>query len=125
MLPQTGRAPGPPSQRPAALQDRTYGEGRSGWDSRFHYVASNLSNRGSNLEGVEDYDIFRAGDAKFAVIGVVNEKAPTLVAPGSLGTMSRTDSVAAAMAAKAAAQGGGCRRVHRDHRHGCHRLHGL
>jgi hypothetical protein len=79
----------------------------SGGDSRFHYVASNLSNRGANLEGTEDYEIFRYGDVKYAVIGIVNEDAPTLVPPGSFGTMTPTDGVAAAMAAKAAAEAAG------------------
>ena len=81
--------------------------GANGWDSRFYYVASNLSDRGSNLEGVEDYKIFMFGDAKFAVIGVLDEKAPTPDPPGGLGTMTRTDSVAAAMAAKAGAKAAG------------------
>jgi len=79
----------------------------SGGDSRFHYVASNLSNRSANLEGTEDYEIFRYGDVKYAVIGIVNEDAPTLVPPGSFGTMTPTDGVAAAMAAKAAAKAAG------------------
>ena len=79
----------------------------SGGDSRFHYVTSNLGNRGANLEGVEDYEIFRFGDAKVAFIGILNEKAPTPAPPGSLGTMSRVDSVAAAMAAQAAAKAAG------------------
>ncbi len=40
--------------------------------------------------------IFKVAGIKVAVIGIVNEEAPTLVAPGSLGTMEVTDSVAAA-----------------------------
>src|SRR5664280_2742747 len=79
----------------------------SGGDSRFHYVASNLSNRSANLEGTEDYEIFQSGDVKYAVIGIVNEDAPTLVPPGSCGTMTPTDGVAAAMAAKTAAKAAG------------------
>jgi 2',3'-cyclic-nucleotide 2'-phosphodiesterase (5'-nucleotidase family) len=79
----------------------------SGGDSRFHYVTSNLSNRGTNLEGTEDYEIFQYGDVKYAVIGIVNEDAPTLVPPGSFGTMTPTDGVAAAMAARAAAKAAG------------------
>ena len=79
----------------------------SGGDSRFHYVASNLSNRSANLEGTEDYEIFQSGDVKYAVIGIVNEDAPTLVPPGSFGTMTPTDGVAAAMAAKTAAKAAG------------------
>jgi len=79
----------------------------SGGDSRFHYVASNLSNRDANLEGTESYEIFRYGDVRYAVIGVVSEDAPTLVPPGSFGTMIPTDGGAAAMAAKAAAEAAG------------------
>lgn len=77
------------------------------WDTRFGYVASNLSERAANLEGVDDYQILQYGDAKFAVIGIADETAPAPVAPGSLGTMSRTDGVTAAMAAKAAAKAEG------------------
>jgi len=86
--------------------DLAYANASDG-DSRFHYVASNLSNRGANLEGTEDYEIFRYGDVKYAVIGIVNEDAPTLVPPGSFGTMTPTDGVAAAMAAQAAAKAAG------------------
>ena len=78
-----------------------------GGDSRFHYVASNLSNLNANLEGTESYEMFRYGDVTYAVIGVVSEDAPTLVPPGSFGTMIPTDGVAAAMAAKAAAKAAG------------------
>jgi 2',3'-cyclic-nucleotide 2'-phosphodiesterase (5'-nucleotidase family) len=83
--------------------DLAYANASDG-DSRFHYVASNLSNGGSNLDGTENYEIFRYGDVKYAVIGIVNEHAPTLVPPGSFGTMTPTDGVAAAMAARAAAK---------------------
>ncbi len=79
----------------------------SGGDNRFHYITSNLSNRVANLEGTLDYEIFRYGDVKYAVIGIVNEDAPTLVPPGSFGTMTPTESVAAAMAARAAAKAAG------------------
>ena len=79
----------------------------SGGDSRFHYVASNLSNLAANLEGTQKYEIFRYGDVKFAVIGVISEDAPTLVPPGSFGTVIPTDGVAAAMAAKAEARAAG------------------
>jgi len=79
----------------------------SGGDSRFHYVTSNLGNRMANLEGTEDFEIFRYDDVRYAVIGIVNEDAPRLAPPGSFGTMTPTDSVAAAMAAKAAAKAAG------------------
>ena len=86
--------------------DLAYADASDG-DTRFHYVASNLSNRDANLEGTEDYEIFRYGDVKYAVIGIVNDDAPTTVPPGSFGTMTPTDGVAAAMAAKAAAKAAG------------------
>jgi 5'-nucleotidase len=73
----------------------------------FNYVASNLSNRDTNLKHVKDYQIFTYNGVQFAVIGIVNEEAPTLVFPGSFGTMTVTDSAAAAMTAKAAAAAAG------------------
>ena len=86
--------------------DMAYANASDG-DSRFHYVASNLSNGGTNLEGTEDYEIFRYGDVNYAVIGIVNEDAPRLVPAGSFGSMTPTDGVAAAMAARAAAKAAG------------------
>ncbi|MEO7664287.1 MAG: bifunctional metallophosphatase/5'-nucleotidase, partial [Candidatus Limnocylindrales bacterium] len=73
----------------------------------FKYVSSNLSNRDANISGVSDYAIFEYKGIKVAVIGVTNEEAPSLNFPGSMGTMVPTDSVAAAMAAKAAATAAG------------------
>ncbi len=86
--------------------DLAYANASDG-DSRFHYVASNLGNRSANLEGIEDYEIFRYGDVKYAVIGIVNEDAPTFDPPGSFGSMSPTNGVAAAMAGRAAAKAAG------------------
>lgn len=62
----------------------------------FQYVAANLSNLGANLTGVAPLAFFKVGGAKVAVIGIVNEEAPTLVSPGNFGTMVVTDGVAAA-----------------------------
>jgi 2',3'-cyclic-nucleotide 2'-phosphodiesterase (5'-nucleotidase family) len=62
----------------------------------FPYVAANLSNLKRNLKDVDEMEIFKVDKIKVAVIGIVNEEAPTLVAPGSLGTMQVTDSIAAA-----------------------------
>ena len=70
----------------------------------FRYVSSNLSNRDANISGVSDYVIYKYKGVNVAVIGVTNEEAPSLNFPGSMGTMVPTDSVAAAMAAKSAAQ---------------------
>jgi 2',3'-cyclic-nucleotide 2'-phosphodiesterase (5'-nucleotidase family) len=73
----------------------------------FRYVSSNLSNRDANISGVSDYAIFEYKGVNVAVIGITNEEAPSLNFPGSMGTMVPTDSVAAAMAAKAAAAADG------------------
>jgi 2',3'-cyclic-nucleotide 2'-phosphodiesterase (5'-nucleotidase family) len=64
----------------------------------FPYVAANLSNLKANLKHVDEMEIFKVDGIKVAVIGIVNEEAPTLVAPGSLGTMQVTDSIDAANA---------------------------
>ena len=73
----------------------------------FQYVSANLKNRDDNLEGVEDFVIFDVDDVKVAVIGVTNPEAPTLVFPGSFGTIEVTDPVAAANAAREEAAGNG------------------
>lgn len=69
----------------------------------FQYLSANLSNRDANIHGVADYAIVKYKGVKVAIIGITNEEAPSLNFPGSMGTMVPTDSVAAAMAAKAAA----------------------
>lgn len=71
--------------------------------SPFRYVSSNLSDRDANIDGVSDYLIFEYKGVNVAVIGVTNEEAASLNFPGSMGTMTVTDSMTAAMAAKAAA----------------------
>jgi 2',3'-cyclic-nucleotide 2'-phosphodiesterase (5'-nucleotidase family) len=62
----------------------------------YRYVASNLKNLSGNLAGVDPIAYFNVGGAKIAVIAIVNEEAPTLVFPGSFGTIIPTDGVAAA-----------------------------
>ena len=62
----------------------------------FQYVASNLKNLTGNLTGVDPIAYFNLGGAKVAVIGIVNEEAPTLVSVGNFGTIQVTDGVAAA-----------------------------
>ena len=62
----------------------------------FHYVAANLKNLGENLTGVEPVAYFDVGGAKVAVIGITNEEAPTVVLPGSFGTIEVTDGIEAA-----------------------------
>jgi 2',3'-cyclic-nucleotide 2'-phosphodiesterase (5'-nucleotidase family) len=73
----------------------------------FKYVSANLSNRNQNLRHVQDYALFNYRGVVVAVIGITNEEAPTLVFPGNFGTMTPTDGVAAAMAAKADAEAAG------------------
>lgn len=62
----------------------------------YRYVASNLKNISSNLSGVDPIAYFNVSGVKVAVIGIVNEEAPTLVFPGNFGTIQPTDGVAAA-----------------------------
>ncbi|CAN5622919.1 5'-nucleotidase C-terminal domain-containing protein [soil metagenome] len=73
----------------------------------FTYVSANLQNRDNELDGVEDYRIFDVAGTKVAVIGLTNPEAPTLVFPGSFGTITPTDPVAAAMRAQKAARKAG------------------
>jgi len=69
----------------------------------FQYLSANLQNRDANLSGVKDYQLFEFDGVKVAVIGVTNPEAPTLVFPGSFGSIVITDPVAAANSARAAA----------------------
>lgn len=62
----------------------------------FPYVAANLSNLSANLTGVQPFTMVTVGTLKVAIIGIVNEEAPSLVSPGNFGTMQVTDGVAAA-----------------------------
>jgi 5'-nucleotidase len=64
--------------------------------AEFPFVSANLKNLEENLSGVEKSTDFNVGGIKVAVIGITNEEAPTLIKPGSLGTMEITDSVEAA-----------------------------
>ncbi|MCH7586326.1 MAG: 5'-nucleotidase C-terminal domain-containing protein, partial [Acidobacteria bacterium] len=73
----------------------------------FQYVSANLDNRDDNLSGVEDFVILNRSGVKVAVIGITNPEAPTLVFPGSFGTIVPTDPVAAANAARQAAEDAG------------------
>jgi 5'-nucleotidase len=73
----------------------------------FQYVSANLMNRDDNLTGVKDWEMFDVGGVKVAVVGLTNPEAPTLVFPGSFGTIEVTDPVAAANRAKAEANQAG------------------
>lgn len=75
----------------------------------FPYVSANLKNVADNLTGVAPYQIFAVGGAKVAVIGITNPEAPTLVFPGSFGTIEVTDPIPAANRAKARAKREGAR----------------
>ena len=72
--------------------------------AEFSYVSANLENVDENLTGVEPYKIFDVGGVKVAVIGITNPEAPTLVFPGSFGTIEVTDPIPAANKARADAQ---------------------
>ncbi len=61
----------------------------------FRYLVANLSNLGENLQGVDKWGWLKVAGLKIAVIGAVNEEAPTLVKPGSFGTMVPTDAAEA------------------------------
>jgi 2',3'-cyclic-nucleotide 2'-phosphodiesterase (5'-nucleotidase family) len=75
--------------------------------AEFQYVSANLRNRDDNLTGVKDFEIFDLGGVKVAVIGLTNPEAPTLVFPGSFGTIEVTDPVPAARTAMAGARRAG------------------
>ncbi len=75
--------------------------------ANFQYVSANLQNRDDNLTGVKDFEIFDVAGVKVAVIGITNPEAPTLVFPGSFGTIVPTDPVKAAIKARGAAKDAG------------------
>lgn len=77
--------------------------------AEFQYVSANLKNLEDNLTGVKPFEIFDVGGAKVAVIGITNPEAPTLVFPGSFGTIEVTDPVPAANKARAAARRAGAK----------------
>ncbi len=75
----------------------------------FQYLSANLKNRDVNLNGVKDFEIFDVGGVKVGVIGITNPEAPTLVFPGSFGSIEVTDPVPAANKARAAAKKAGAK----------------
>ncbi|MCH7766710.1 MAG: 5'-nucleotidase C-terminal domain-containing protein [Acidobacteria bacterium] len=70
----------------------------------FQYVSANLKHLEQNLSGVKPFEIFDMDGVKVAVIGITNPEAPTLVFPGSFGTIEVTDPVKAAQKARRAAK---------------------
>jgi 2',3'-cyclic-nucleotide 2'-phosphodiesterase (5'-nucleotidase family) len=77
--------------------------------AEFQYVSANLRRRDDNLTGVKDFEIFDLGGVKVAVIGITNPEAPTLVFPGSFGTIEVTDPVRAAHNARRQAKHAGAK----------------
>ncbi len=77
----------------------------------FPFVAANLKGLEENLSGVTKRHFFTIDGVRIAVIGIVNEEAPTLTAPGSLGTLEISDSVEAANKAARQARAAGAQVV--------------
>jgi 5'-nucleotidase len=75
--------------------------------AEFQYVSANLRNLDDNLTGVKRWEMFDIGGVKVGVVGITNPEAPTLVFPGSFGTIEVTDPIPAAMSAKAEAEAAG------------------
>jgi 2',3'-cyclic-nucleotide 2'-phosphodiesterase (5'-nucleotidase family) len=80
--------------------------------AKFRYVSANLQNMKDGkpaplalaLRQVKPFRFFNFSGVKVAVIGITNPEAPTLVFPGSFGTIEVTDPVAAAMEAREQAE---------------------
>jgi 5'-nucleotidase len=77
----------------------------------FTYVATNLANLNGNLSGVDRIKYVTLGGIKVAIIGIVNEEAPTLVSVGNFGTITVTDGVAATKSAAREARKAGAKAV--------------
>ena len=75
----------------------------------FAYVSANLANVDANLTGVLPFKIFDVAGVRVGVVGITNPEAPTLVFPGSFGTITPTDPVPAARRARARAQAAGAK----------------
>jgi 2',3'-cyclic-nucleotide 2'-phosphodiesterase (5'-nucleotidase family) len=79
--------------------------------AEFPFLSANLKNVEDNLTGVDKMTIFNVGGIKVAVIGITNEEAPTLVTPGSFGTIQVTNGVTAANKTATAARKAGAKVV--------------
>ncbi len=77
----------------------------------YSYVSANLENRDAELAGVEDFKIFTVGGIKVGVVGITNPEAPTLVFPGSFGTIEPSNPYPAANKARVAAKKAGAQVV--------------
>jgi len=74
----------------------------------YKYVSSNLNNLAANLTGVESpYYLMDLAGVKVAFIGITNVEATSLLAQGSLGTITIGNEITSAMMAKQAAQAAG------------------
>jgi 2',3'-cyclic-nucleotide 2'-phosphodiesterase (5'-nucleotidase family) len=79
--------------------------------AEFPFVAANLKGLEENLNGVTKRQFFTVDGVRVALIGIVNEEAPTLTAPGSLGTLQISDSVEEANKAARQARAAGAQVV--------------
>ncbi len=79
--------------------------------AEFRFVAANLKGLEENLSGVEKRVLFDVDGVRVAVIGITNEEAPTLVAPGAFGAIEITESIAAANKAARQARAAGAKVV--------------
>ena len=79
--------------------------------AEFPFVAANLKGLEENLNGVTKRQFFTVDGVRVALIGIVNEEAPTLTAPGSLGTLQISDSVEEANKAARQARSAGAQVV--------------
>lgn len=73
----------------------------------FRFVSANLGGIRQNVQGVKAWEMFDIGGVKVAVIGVTNPEAPTLVFPGSFGTIDVQNPFKRAMAARERAAANG------------------
>jgi 5'-nucleotidase len=72
--------------------------------AEFDYLAANLDIPTGELTGVKPYEIYEVAGVNVAVIGLTNPEAPELTLPGSLGGITITDPVEAAIEAREAAR---------------------
>ena len=79
--------------------------------AEFPFVVANLKGLEENLTGVRKRAMFTVDGVRVAVIGIMNEEAPTLVTPGALGTIQIANSIAAANKAARQARDAGAKVV--------------
>ena len=73
----------------------------------FPFLSANLKGLEETVPGASKRRFFSVGGVRVAVIGITNEEAPTLVAPGSFGPLEVTDGLAAAEKAARQARSAG------------------